>query len=476
MNLSVRIFLGYFVGVGVAVWFALTTFSAELVPGMRQSLEEVLVDTANLLAEIVREEVEQRRVDGGKFALDMARFTERQLDARISQFKKHDPSLIVYITDAFGTVIYDSRGKDLGADYSQWNDVYLTLKGEYGARTTRTVPEDSRTSIMYVAAPIRSQGHIVGAVSVGKPSVTVSPFVETARAKIEQKALWILLVSALVGFLIIRWLTLSIRKLAQYARDVEAGRRVSVPRLRERELAHLAGAMESMRKELEGKDYVENYLHALTHELKSPLAAVRGAAELLDEEMPRERRAGFIANIRSESERMQQIVERLLSLAELEKRRSLEQTERISLNVLVEKLVEDKAPLLEKQSVEIRCDLEGELAVSGERFPLQQAISNLLDNAIDFSPPGSLVTVTGHCEEGLCRLTVRDRGPGIPEYGLSRIFERFYSLPRPATGRKSTGLGLSLVYEVAQLHSGRIHIANHGTGGVEAVLTLPAGR
>lgn len=474
MNLSVRIFLGYFVGVGAAVWFALSTFSAELVPGMRQSLEEVLVDTSNLLAEIVREEVERGRVNGGKFALDMDRFAERQLGARISQFKKNDPTLIVYITDARGTVIYDSRGKDVGADYSQWNDVYLTLKGQYGARTSRADPEDPRTSTMYVAAPIRSQGHIVGALSVGKPSITVSPFVETARGKIEQKALWILIASALIGFLVTRWLTLSIRKLAQYAKDVEAGKRVSVPRLRERELAHLAGAMESMRKELEGKDYVENYLHALTHELKSPLAAVRGAAELLEEDMPKERRAGFIANIRSESERLQQIVERLLGLAELEKRQSLEKTERVSLNALVETLVRDKAPLLEQHGLEIRCDLGGELAVTGERFPLQQAISNLLDNAIDFSPSGSLIEITGRCEASLCTLVVRDRGPGIPEYGLGRIFERFYSLPRPATGRKSTGLGLSLVHEVAQLHGGRIDITNHGTGGVEAVLSLPA--
>lgn len=474
MNLSVRIFLGYFVGVGIAVWFALTTFSTELVPGMRQSLEEVLIDTSNLLAEIVRVEVEQGRVSGGSFARDMDRFTARQLDARISQFKKDDPTLIVYITDARGIVLYDSRGLDVGEDYSRWNDVYLTLKGQYGARTTRYNPQDPRTSVMYVAAPITSRGHIIGAVTVGKPSITVSPFVQAAREKVERKAIWLLLGSALVGLLIIRWLTLSIRRLTQYARDVEAGKRVQAPRLRERELAHLAQAMEGMRQELEGKDYVENYLHALTHELKSPLAAVRGAAELLDESMPRERRAGFIANIRNESERMQQIVERLLNLAELEKRQSLEKTEKISLAALVEQLVQDKAPLLEKSGVAIRMDLEGELTVTGERFPLQQALSNLLDNATDFSPAGGVITVTGRREGAFCRLAIRDEGPGIPEYGLNRIFERFYSLPRPATGRKSTGLGLSLVYEVAQLHRGRIDIANHSSGGVEAVLSLPA--
>jgi two-component system sensor histidine kinase CreC len=473
VNLSVRIFLAYFVGVGLAVWFALRTFSAELVPGMRQSLEEVLVDTANLLAEVVRAEVEQGRISAGVFSRDMGRFAARQLDARISRYKKDDPSLIVYITDARGIVLYDSRGRDVGADYSQWNDVYLTLRGEYGARTTRSVPADPRTSVMYVAAPITSSGHIIGAVTVGKPSITVSPFVQVARENVERKAIWLLVGSAVVGLLIIRWLTLSIRRLTQYARDVEAGKRVRAPRLRERELAHLAHAMEGMRQELEGKDYVENYLHALTHELKSPLAAVRGAAELLEEEMPRQRRAGFISNIRNESERMQQIVERLLGLAELEKRQSLETVEKVSLKAIVEKLARDKAPLLAHNAIAIDCRLDDDLIVAGERFPIRQAVSNLLDNAIEFSPPGGCISIEGRCGGPLCTLVVRDQGPGIPDYALARVFERFYSLPRPATGRKGTGLGLSLVHEVAQLHGGRIEVSNHG-GGVEAALSLPA--
>jgi two-component system sensor histidine kinase CreC len=473
VNLSVRIFLAYFALVGIAVWFVMQSFNAELVPGMRQSLEEVLVDAANLLAEIVKEEVVQGTVNEGEFAADMNAFSLRNIDAVIWFLKKRDPNLIVYITDATGTVLYDSRGRDSGKDYSSWNDVYLTLRGEYGARTTREDPNDEFSSIMYVAAPVTFNGRIVGALTVGKPSITVQPFVEAAARNIREKGIWLLLISLVLGLFLAWWLTLSIRRLSRYAHDVQLGKRVQVPKLREQELDHLAGAMEDMRVELEGKEYVENYLHTLTHELKSPLTAIQGAAELLDEEMPRERQQRFINNIRSESNRLREVVDHLLNLASLEKRRGLERVEWISLGPLVDSLCADKGAILakNKQTAEIHIDVS--CRVEGERFLLQQAISNLLDNAIAFSPQGAVIEISASREQEAWGLTVRDHGPGIPDYARDRLFERFYSMPRPDSGRKSTGLGLSLVREVAQLHGGDIVVENHSGGGTLARLILP---
>jgi two-component system sensor histidine kinase CreC len=103
---------------------------------------------------------------------------------------------------------------------------------------------------------------------------------------------------------------------------------------------------------------------------------------------------------------------------------------------------------------------------------LRQAIANLLDNAIDFSPAGGEIGVALEKQPGNWRLTVRDHGEGAPDYALPRLFERFYSLPRPATGRKSTGLGLPFVREVAQLHGGDAHFANHPQGGAEVTLEI----
>jgi two-component system sensor histidine kinase CreC len=472
VRFSARIFLAYFALLGIALWFVMRSFSQELVPGMRQSLEETLNDTANLMAEVVRDEVAAGTITSGEFSRQMTAFSRRHIDAVIWFFHKRDPNLMVYITDRHGIVLYDSRGRDVGRDYSQWNDVYLTLRGRYGARSSRDDPADEFSSVMYVAAPIVSGGNTIGVLTVGKPSVAVQPFVEAALNNIREKGLWLLLAALLVGAGLSHWLTLSIRRLTAYARAVQEGRRVAMPRLRETELAQLASAMEAMRSELEGKDYVERYLLTLTHELKSPLAAIQGAAELLGEEMAPEQRARFIANIQSESGRLRQVVERLLHLAALEKRQGLERVEEIDLAALLRQLVEDKAPVSGRKALRVAVDA-APVVVRGERFLLQQAISNLLDNAIEFSPPGAPLEVTLGSDDGQWILRLRDHGPGIPDYARGRLFESFYSLPRPDTGRKSTGLGLSLVREAVTLHGGVVDVDNHPGGGAIATLRAP---
>ena len=103
---------------------------------------------------------------------------------------------------------------------------------------------------------------------------------------------------------------------------------------------------------------------------------------------------------------------------------------------------------------------------------MEQALGNLLDNALDFSPAGGQIRLSGAMEQGGYCFRVRDQGPGIPDYALPRIFERFYSLPRPDKG-KSSGLGLSFAAEVARQHGGRLTLANQPEGGVLAELWLP---
>ncbi len=473
MSLSLRIFLAYFLLLGLSITVIMQNITSELVPGMRQSLEEVLVDTANLLAEVVEDEVAQNKITSGEFSRKMDVFIQRRINSRISSLQKRDSNIMVYITDANGIVIYDSTGKDLGKDYSRWNDVYLTLRGKYGARTTRSDKNDPNTSTMYVAAPIQHNNQIIGVLSVGKPSSSVQPYFESAVRNIETKVLILLAASLAAVLFIVYWLTLSIRKLTAYAEDVQQGKRAHVPTLREKELANLAYAMEEMRKSLEGKNYVENYLHTLTHELKSPLAAIRGAAELLQENMPDETRQRFISNINNESLRLSQVVEQLLRLASLEKRQQLQDVEMVDTGELVRQLCNDKSAISQQHSVSIKLSDFNGIELKAERFLLQQAISNLLDNAIAFSPASGVITISDEVSDKQWRLLIHDQGPGIPSYAQKRVFERFYSLPRPETGDKSTGLGLSLVQEVAHLHHGSVKIVNHPEGGTLVEFTLP---
>ena len=149
---------------------------------------------------------------------------------------------------------------------------------------------DERTSVMYVAAPVLRDGAILGVLTVAKPQSTVQRFVDRAERKVLLGGLLLLALSAGVGVAVTLWVVWSIRKLRRYALNVQAGQKMDVP-LVPGELGELAQAMEAMRARLEGRDYIEGYVRALTHELKSPVAAIRGAAELLQDDLPEAARA-----------------------------------------------------------------------------------------------------------------------------------------------------------------------------------------
>jgi two-component system sensor histidine kinase CreC len=248
-----------------------------------------------------------------------------------------------------------------------------------------------------------------------------------------------------------------------------------LPRLAGREVGDLRHAFEEMREALEGKKYVERYTQTLTHEIKAPLSAIRGAAELLDEKMSPEERAKFLGNIRHESARIQQIIDKLLQLSALEARKGLGPTEPVDLAQLAQTIVQHLRPTLHARRVtlDVKVTSGATTVVQGEKFLLNQALANLLQNAVEFAPPQSTVTLVFTLDERALRAVVEDDGPGIPAYAVDKVFDRFYSLPRPDTGVKSTGLGLSFVREIASLHSGEITLTNRAEGGCRAVLVLP---
>ena len=472
MPLGVRIFLVYFLFVGLAGWFVLSTVMDEIRPGVRQSTEETLVDTANLLAEILRDEVKNGSLAQGRLPELLKAYGQRQPQAQIWGVEKRAVSHRIYVTDARGIVLLDSSGVAVGQDYSRWNDVYLTLRGEYGARSTREDPADEDSSVMYVAAPIKDAGQIIGVVSVAKPNKSLQPYIERSQRRLGWLGAGLIVLGLLIGGVLSWWLSGSLRQLTRYASAVSRGERAELPSLRGGELKQLAEAVQKMRTELEGKAYVEQYVHTLTHELKSPLAAIRGAAELLEGEMPAEQRQRFVANIASEGARLQQLIERLLNLALVEQRQGLEERVAVELRDLVEELLRGQAARIQAAGLRVENAIAAGLHVPGERFLLRQALANLLENALDFTPAGGLLRFTAEVRADGVDLALFNQGAAIPEYALPRLTERFYSLPRPASGRKSTGLGLNFVQEVASLHSGELSLRNV-EGGVRASLRLP---
>ncbi|MGN4050270.1 two-component system sensor histidine kinase CreC [Pseudomonas sp. SM4] len=472
MSLGLRIFLVYVLFIGLTGYFVLNTVMEEIRPGVRQSTEETLVDTANLMAEILRDDFKAGTLSENRWPELLRAYGERQPKATIWGLPKNQVNHRIYVTDAKGIVVLDSSGVAVGQDYSRWNDVYLTLRGEYGARSTRSDPHDASSSVMHVGAPIRDNGQIIGVVTVAKPNSSLQPYVDRTERRLLFYGAGLIGLGLLFGALLSWWLSRALHRLTGYAQAVSEGRRVEVPHYRGGELEQLATAVEQMRTQLEGKAYVERYVHTLTHELKSPLAAIRGAAELLQGEMPPVQRLRFVGNIDSESARMQQLIERLLNLAQVEQRQGLEERVAVPLAVLVDALLQGQAARIEAKQLRVEQTIAAELLLIGEPFLLRQALGNLLENALDFTPKQGVLRFSAERVGEQIEFRLFNETAAIPDYALPRLTERFYSLPRPDSGRKSTGLGLNFVEEVAKLHGGRLAVRNV-PGGVEVTLSLP---
>jgi len=473
MRIGLQLLCGLVLIFALAAWFVLEIFVEEIKPGVRSATEDTLVDMAQMLAPLALDDLQEGKMADGRLASAFARLNQSPINALIDGHLKQQAEYRIYVTDAKGKVVYDSDGVDLGKDYSRWNDVYRTLRGQYGARSTRSDPDDPASSVMHVAAPLREGGSILGSLTVAKPNRTLMPMIERSEHQLLQAAAMLLLISLLIGALLAWWLNRAIGKLVHYADAVSHNQPATLPGLHSPELERLGRSLETMRRQLDGKAYIESYVHSLTHELKSPLAAIRGAGELLAEAPPPEVARRFIGNINLETARMQQLIERMLQLAKLESGQGLDRqaTEPARLG---KRVLDARQIIAQRRQVTLVAELADASKQKWDPLLVEQALGNLLDNALDFSPAGSTVRLTGEMHADGYRFQVRDQGPGIPDYALPRIFERFYSLPRPDKG-KSSGLGLSFATEVARQHGGRLNLCNQPEGGVLAELWLPAG-
>ncbi len=473
MRIRTRLFLCYFIIVAAGFYYLVDWILDDLRPRYLESVEESLVDTANILSSIFTDVLAEGTEPAEAFRHTFEDVKKRRFSARIYEFEKTHVDLRVYATDSEGIVVFDSDdGRDEGADYSQWNDVYRTLAGEYGARATRTDPEDPSTTILYVAAPLRSGENTVGVLTVCKPLLSGNLLIRGAQQKIIIVGIAAGLSVLLLGLVTSTWITRPIEKLTQYAMAVRDGKRIGLPDLGNSEIGVMGKALDEMREALEGKEYVEQYIQTLTHGLKGPLSAIRGAVELLQEDMGPERRGRFLRNVEVETARLQRIADRLLLLASLESRKGLRDVEDIDLVRLIGELIESSAVHVSSRKIDLTSSPEKAYLVRGERFLLYHALHNLIQNATEFTSEEGAIEIA-ITESDMIDISVMDDGPGIPEYALDRVFERFYSLQRPDTGRKSSGLGLSFAREVAELHGGTVSVQNRPEGGVKASFRLP---
>ena len=273
-----------------------------------------------------------------------------------------------------------------------------------------------------------------------------------------------------------------IGRVAREAQQLSAARldrRLPVPTGRD-EVVEMIHTLNDMLDRLQAAfEAQERFIANAAHELKTPVTHLLGQAQVLARRARQpEEYDRFVSAVQEDMRHLATIVESLLVLARADAGLPLASQSRASINEVVTDAIERCHPYAAQREVRLEpllcapTDEADEPEVLGDAELLTTMVSNLLRNAIRFSPPGAQVEVSVTAEAGTIRVAVCDRGPGIPENQLSHLFERFYQAPG-AEQTAGSGLGLSIAQGVARLHGGRVAAANRADGGCTFEVTLP---
>lgn len=319
----------------------------------------------------------------------------------------------------------------------------------------RTVPVVGDNLRMYTAAVPR------GVVQVARSLAEVDSSLAGLATVLKMAAVLGVVIAAAIGYLVARGAARPIRQLAEAAEHVaetqELAARIDVNRTDE--VGRLAESFNAMLAALENsREQQRRLVHDAGHELRTPLTAIRTNIEMLTrmDHIPADDREQMIADIDNEIQELTRLVTELVDLA-AEPPTATEETEAVNLGEIVDRVVE-RFRRRTDHTIVVTSD---DSVVSGREATLERAVSNLVDNALKWSPPGDPVVVT--VVEGM--VSVADRGPGIDDQDRPYVFNRFYR----ATAARSTpgsGLGLSIVAKVAQDHGGRVFVSDSDVGAV----------
>ena len=303
---------------------------------------------------------------------------------------------------------------------------------------------------------------------------------ETAR-QAQHITLWQLLalfpvvIFLVVGFTIlitrpIRQIDDAIRRLGQA--DFSAPVRVGGPE----DLQHLGERLDWMRLRLADLEQQKNrFLRHMSHELKTPLTALREGAELLSDEVvgkltPEQREVAEI--IRHNSIELQKLIEDLLSYGASQSHKPTLDLARVELRRVMNRVLDDQKLALRAKNLELSVNVQ-DLTLTADFEKLRVMLDNLLSNAIKFSPTRGTIAIAGRQVENHVQIEVADQGPGIAAEEIKLVFEPFYRGHYAAdTLVKGTGIGLSVVREYAQMHGGSAEVVGRGPGA-RFRITLP---
>ena len=345
-------------------------------------------------------------------------------------------------------------------------------------RNTQTALDENGTAWLYSSARLNDNRILV--VAAPRPRVPVlSIFTDELLSPILQGGAIALALSLILAYMLSRWVADPLQKVVVAARAYPAEAMKPIPAQGPQEVQDLTRAFNSMVRRVDGaqrsqRDFVAN----VSHELKTPLTSIQGFAQaILDNtaDTP-EARTHAAAIIYNESARMHRMALDLLDLARLEAGTADLNMSPVDAGALLRGVLEKFTPQAQKAGVGLFVDVpEGLPTINGDGDRLAQVFTNLVDNALKFTPADGRVTLSAKKAGAEMEFSVTDTGSGVPEEALPRLFDRFYQAdPSRASGeRRGAGLGLSIVKEIVEAHGGKIGVRSRAGHGTTFVIHLP---
>lgn len=370
-----------------------------------------------------------------------------------------------------GLVLADSRPDPSNAIRS------LPSPLQRGGNLTATLRDASGSAWLYTQAPLTSQYSLI--LAVPRPRLQLRAiFGDDMVVVLVRASLMALALAMLLAWAMGRWISAPLQRLAGGLKAAEGGDYRPVHPEGPEEVQALGVAFNSMahavqRSRQSQQDFVAN----VSHELKTPLTSIQGFAQAILDGMVTSpeavRQAAGV--IHEESSRMYRLVFDLLSLARIETGKRLD-TVPVDLISLLTEVKDTFTPPAEKNGIRIHLSQAELPAVSASRDRLEQVFTNLVENAVKFSPPGGTVWLSARQNGRYVEVCVKDEGPGIPESQQERIFERFYQLDPARSGGsgRGAGLGLAIAREIIHAHGGSIRVESNPGQGSEFIVSLPA--
>jgi len=386
--------------------------------------------------------------------------------------------------------LYRERAEQRAEDYIE---VVSALAGEADAER-RMLPKG--TVLLSAAEPVQRFRRVLGALMLTADTREIEEIIRGEQLTILKVFGASLAITLLLSLFLASTIARPINRLAAAAEAVRRniGRDTQLPQLeRKDEIGDLSRALSEMTATLYRQiDAVESFAADVAHELKNPLSSLHSAVESLERTDKAEVKARLLTIIKEDVHRIDRLISDISDASRLDAELSRGRMESLDLGGLVSTVVAERLTRLSGAGADISIRCEGceapNLRARGIESRLMQVVTNLVDNAISFSPQKGEILLRLRGEGGRVRLDVEDEGPGLPEGAERKIFERFYS-ERPseeAFGRHS-GLGLSICRQIVEAHGGEIWAENReresartddesepGVRGARFVMRLPA--